>query len=234
MNFSYHPKYEFIAKNVKSFLDENLSENNGTNFIVGGDGTLFVYADFNKPNFLISSHKYSFGYYSACFFEDDYQEKLLKYLNNPKFYQKEYGTIEVRINGKPLPERAINDVMIGKDYFFKANISGVKTGDTGLLYYTPHGCNAWAAKHGGIIYDSIGCVLMDMRQPIELTSPLEIEVLEFHDLDVMIDGKGNNLNKYYKHTSSKLRKDVYTKPWSFSNGDVITISKGKPVSIVKM
>jgi hypothetical protein len=234
MEFSFHPKYLEIADEVMSFLDENVSRDNKTKFSVGGDGSLFAYVDLDAVNFLISSHKFSKGYYSACFFEDNYKEKILEYFKNPKKYEKEFQTIEVLVNGKPLAERAINEVMIGKDYMFKAIVNKNIVNDTGLIVYTPDGCNAWAGKYGGKIYDSLGWVLMDKRESLELKDSLEIEVLKYHELEVMIDGKGHNLDLYYKHCSTRDRDKIFTKPWSLNAGDLLTIKAGKPVKIVKM
>jgi len=234
MNFSYHPKYEAIAKDVWRFLNKTIGLSDQTNFIVGGDGSLFTYADFNAPNFLISSHKYSRGYYSACFFEDNYKQAILDYLSNPKEYEKGFQTVEVIVNGTSLPERAINEIRIERDGSFKAMLNCSRVSDTGLLVYTPSGCSAWAGKYGGAAYDSLGWVLMDERQPHELNSSLEIKVLKYHKMEILVDGKGRNLDEYYNHASSKKREQVYTKPWILNENDSVIIRPGKQVRIVKM
>ncbi len=231
MNFSYHPKYEEIALKVKDFL-VNESIDIDANFIVGGDGSLFVYADFNKPNFLISSHRLSKGYYSACFYEENYKEKILKYASNQSIFERNFDTIEAIVNGNPLPERAINDIMIGKDYFLKANIDSKKVYDTGLLIYTKNGCNAWASKFGGVVYENnLGWVLLDERIPHKIEDSLNIEILKHHDTFLMIDGKGINLKRKYVHKSD--RENVYIAPWELKKKDNIIIKKGNPIIIVK-
>jgi hypothetical protein len=233
MDFSYHPKYENISEEIKSFLYNNLSPDTGVNFIAGGDGSLFTYADFSRPNFLLSSRRFSKGYYSACFFEDDYKSMILKYLNNPKKYEKEYRTIEILVNGKPLPERAINEVVIGKDYMLKAIFDKKEADDSGLFVYTPDGCNAWASKYGAKAYETLGYVFMDKGIPAELNGSLEIEILKYHDSEIMVDGKGHNLDLHYVHNSTKKRCEVFTKPWELREGDILTLKQGEPVKIVK-
>jgi hypothetical protein len=59
----------------------------------------------------------------------------------------------------PLPEKAINDIIIGKDYFLKVNIDNKKISDTGLLIYAKNGCNAWASKFAEMVYENNYCHL---------------------------------------------------------------------------
>ena len=106
--------------------------------------------------------------------------------------------------------------------------------DTGLMVYTQHGCDAWAKKFGGKKYENnLGIVSLDERISKEVSNELILEVLPYHNLEVMIDGKDRNLDDNYLHYSTKPREQVYTKPWIAKKGDKIRISKGEKIKIVK-
>jgi len=234
MDFNFHPKYRSIFREVKDFIYDKNLDYLDINLICGGDGTFFVYKS-DKPNFLISSDEYSKGFYASSWFEGDfYQKDLIKYANNPKKFNHEIPSVQLKINGKKIPDLAINEVLINMDSMFKASVDGEKITETGFFVYTPLGCNAWAAKYGGIVYDTLGIVSMDKRLPCILNDSLKIEILKYHDLQAMIDGKGYNLDKNYEHCSTRDKSRIFTKPWSLKEGDILEISKGNPIKIAKM
>ncbi|MBN1923752.1 MAG: hypothetical protein JW791_03250 [Nanoarchaeota archaeon] len=232
MNFSYQPKYASIAEEVKDFIISNGLYNLDTNFIIGGDGSLFTYKSFNQPNMLICSEKFSKGHYASCWYEDDYQFFLLDYAKKPESFHIEIPTIELLINGEVVDERAINDLILGRDYNFKAGVNEEIVHTTGLLFYTFNGWSGWAKQYDALRFEDSGVVDLDTRISHSLEEPVEVNVLPFHGFNIMFDGKGRNLEEDFNPCTSD-REIVYTSPWSAEPGDNVIIRDGEPVILVQ-
>ncbi len=204
MSFSYHPKYESIADEVREYLS---SYDLDVNFIVGGDGSFLVYSDFDMPNYLIYSDRISKGFYGASCYEKSWKKDLEKFSENPENFVHEIDSIEVLINDDLLPDNALNEIVLGKDYCFKAIVDGERVFDSGLVIYACDGWNGWARKYGAEQYDSLGVVGFDddrncfkklfSKKSKLLIGELFVNVLEHHYFNIMFDGKGENLDNNY-------------------------------------
>ena len=221
---------------LRQFLKENNIQLD-LNYIVGGDGSLFTYASHDKPNFLISP-KTSVGYYASSGF-NNYKTKLLNY--NPKRDNKEFATIEVTINNKKLPDKAINDVLIteGLHKYSKMIIDGNEEFNSGVIFYTHHGFSGYAKKIGAQKYgpDDIGLIAFFPSENSQLNKSIKsnestinlIKRQQKQSFNLYIDCK--DIKPFNKSCTDC--KKVYYKPYKLRPGDKIIITKGRPVIIIK-
>lgn len=235
MNISYHPKFKKKAIELKEFLKKNKIKQE-INYIIGGDGSLFTYLSYDKPNFLISP-KTSVGYYSSANF-NDYQDKIRDYLTNKK--HKEFLTIQVTINGQKT-ENALNDVLIteGLHKYSKIIINGNEEYNSGILIYTQHGFSGYAYKLGAKKYESneLGLIAFCPSDNSQLKNSIKIDKLtikiikrtQSQSFNLYIDCK--DIKPFDKKCTD--RKKIYYKPYKLKPGDTIEITKGKPITIIK-
>jgi len=241
MNISYHPSLKRVAEELREFLEEQKITLD-INWIIGGDGSLFTYLDLEKPNFLISSSN-SVGFYAGARVSD-YKQKILDYVANPQ--QEEYNTIRIIINGRELPERALNDILIteGLHRLSKTELIN-KLSETivyktievnsGLLIYTPHGWNAFAKNIGAEQHEPLGVMGIAINKGTKKSrqaSDLEIRISKRNretEFKLFIDCK--DIKPY--DPSCTDRERVWHMPYKLKQGDVVKLSLGKPVKIIK-
>lgn len=236
MNISYNPNFKTKAQELRKFLKENKITHN-INYIIGGDGSLFTYASHDQPNFLISP-KTSVGYYATASF-DNYQKKLLNY--DAQRDNKEFATIEVTINNKKLPDKAINDVLIteGLHKYSKMIINGNEELNSGIIFYTHHGWSGYAQKIGAQRYDQneIGLIAFFPPKKSLLNKSIKSDTFTINivkrqqaqSFKLYIDCK--DVNPFKKGCTD--RKRIHYKPYKLKPASRITINKGKPVIIIK-
>jgi len=239
MNISYHPMLKREARELKKFVKEN-EINLDINIILGGDGSLFTYLSTDKPNFLISSPK-SVGYYAGARL-NNYKRVLLKYAENPEVMHKKMTSISVKINDKTLPEQALNDVLIteGLHRLLRVKVNGSVEKNSGLLFYTHHGWHGYAvnldAKHYNegelgliAIAPTKGGLYKKKGVKAGTTTIRVLKRKREQKLKLYIDCK--DVKPYDPSCSD--RKKIYHKPYQLKPGDEVTISKGKPITIIK-
>lgn len=242
MNISFHPYYRKQARELGNFLKQNEITQN-INYIIGGDGSLLIYASKTQPNLLISP-KSSVGYYAFSRLGKHYED-IIKYSNNSNKFNLKIPTIESKINGVRLNDFAINDILIteGLEYLSKTSMiaGGVESfeSNSGILFYTHKGWSGFAKNVGARNYGEFelgisaivpneGKLLQYYSRP--LTDEVSIKILPRNrktKFVMYVDCK--NIKPYNSFCTD--RKKVYTKPYKLKQNDEITISKGSPITI---
>jgi NAD kinase len=133
--------------------------------LIGGDGTLLKYqSKLNCPVLGINPGR-SVGYYMSAG-PNDFLNKLLRVLNGKEgkeYFVHKLMRLETRINGNPLKELALNDVLVSPIYARRILDAEVRIGkekslerSSGILVYTPTGSYAFAQSAGAktLPYDS--------------------------------------------------------------------------------
>jgi len=241
MDISFHPRLRKEAHDLEKFLKNNRLDDD-INYVIGGDGTLLLYASAAKPNFLISPAS-SVGYYAFARLDNRY-EAIYNYLNCPKRFNKEYLTISAEINGKKVKDSALNEVLITEGLNLTSkmrssldNFAGLEI-NSGFIAYTYHGWSGFAKNLGIKNVEESKIGLASIAQSNGLIPNNGMVLPEKFSIQIVPRNRKTrflmyldciDIKPYNPFCSSK--KSVRTKPYVLRPDDEITLKKGTPIII---
>ena len=124
---------------------------------VGGDGTVLMHQSSLECPILGINPGKSVGYYTTAHAKD-FESKLKRLLDGKAgkdYFIREFTRIEAMLNRKLLPFKALNEILVSPIFVRRMlnsslEISGKKSleRNTGILFYTPSGSNAYAKSSG--------------------------------------------------------------------------------------
>lgn len=146
-----------VLKNLGAKTTSKPEPNTDLAILIGGDGTLlYNHSRLGCPILGIKDPLHV-GYYMGASTRDfkTKLEKLIQGKQGKDFFIHEFLRLETRVNGKLLPDLALNEVFINPIYSRRMlntemTLSGVKSVErnSGIVVYTPAGSNAFAGSLG--------------------------------------------------------------------------------------
>lgn len=156
---SYFPQSNFLVVDYDSLREELVSKADLV-LTLGGDGTFVKAANLIEDAFILGINAEPNQSEGALTTITSEEITKLQEIQRNNFQTKEFQRIDVKLNGKDLGEKAINEVYIGTETQFHSSRYKItfqnKTEEqrsSGILISTGTGSKAWFCSAGGKPFD---------------------------------------------------------------------------------